>query len=89
MPEHNLAAIWGPTLLTVEGGPEGVATATAADFARTSAEADVCRDLVAGYRRLFGVTEEEISREEKIMRKTENFNRNPNPIKLSGEGDFY
>ncbi len=78
MPDFNLAAIWGPTLLTVDE------QAAPSNFAQTSAEADVCRDLIEHYRRLFSVTDEEISREEKIMKKTENFNRNPNPIKLSG-----
>jgi len=78
MPNYNLAAIWGPTLLTVDGQ-------SASDFARTSAEADVCKDLIDNYRDLFNVTKEELDREEAIMRKTENFNRNPNPVKISGE----
>ncbi len=78
MPDYNLAAIWGPTLLTVDGQPAPF------NFAQTSGEADVCRDLIEHFKELFDVTEEEISREEKIMKKTENFNRNPNPVKLSG-----
>ena len=56
---------------------------SASDFARTSAEADVCKDLIDNYRDLFNVTKEELDREEAIMRKTENFNRNPNPVKVS------
>ena len=55
---------------------------SASDFARTSAEADVCKDLIDNYRDLFNVTKEELDREEAIMRKTENFNRNPNPVKV-------
>ena len=77
MPNYNLASIWGPTLLTVDGQ-------TASDFAQTNAEADACKDLIDNYRSLFDVSDEEIEREEEIMKKTENFNRNPNPVKLSG-----
>ena len=81
MPDYNLAAIWGPTLLTVDGQE-------ATDFAQTSGEADVCRDLVNNFKELFDVTQEELQREEEILRKAENFNRNPNPVKLSGEKTF-
>jgi hypothetical protein len=78
MPNYNLAAIWGPTLLTVDGQ-------SATGFAQTSAEADVCKDLIDNYRDLFNVTREEMEREEEIMKKTESFNRNPNPVKVSGK----
>ena len=78
MPTNNLAAIWGPTLLTVDG-------LTALDFAQTTGEADVCKDLLDNYSVLFDVTAEEIQLEEEIMKKTENFNRNPMPKKLTGE----
>lgn len=77
MSRSNLAAIWGPTLLTVDGQE-------ANDFARTSGEADVCADLILHYRTLFNVTTEEIQREEEIIKKTKSFNQNPNPVKLSG-----
>jgi hypothetical protein len=77
MPNYNLAAIWGPTLLTVDGQD-------AADFGQTSAEADVCKDLIDNYMRLFSVSREEIDREMEIMKKTESFNRNPLPVKVSG-----
>ena len=43
----------------------------------------MCKDLIDNYRDLFNVTKEELDREEAIMRKTENFNRNPNPVKVS------
>ncbi len=79
MPAHNLAAIWGPTLLTVDGQE------TPADFVRTSAEADICKDLIDNYANLFDVSPEEMEREERIVRKTKSFNRNPNPVKVSGE----
>ncbi len=78
MPNYNLAAIWGPTLLTVDG------QSAPSDFGQTSGEADVCKDLIDNYRDLFNVTREEIDREEEIMRKTESFNKNPNPVKISG-----
>jgi len=74
----NLAAIWGPTLLSTDGDP-------VADFSRTSAEAEVCADLISGFTSLFSATDEELEREERIVRKTQSFSRNPNPVKLSGE----
>ena len=73
----NLAAIWGPTLLTVDGQ-------AALNFAQTSGESDVCKDLIEFFMELFDVSKEEMDREEEIMKKQENFNRNPNPVKLSG-----
>lgn len=78
MPNYNLAAIWGPTLLTVDGQ-------AAMDFAKTSGEADVCRDLIDGFKDLFNVSQEELDREDEIMMKQERFDRNPNPVKLSGK----
>lgn len=77
MPNYNLAAIWGPTLLTVDN-------LAAQNFAQTSGEAEVCRILIDNYQDLFKATKEELEREEEIMKKTENFNRNPNPVKISG-----
>lgn len=78
MSNFNLAAIWGPTLLTVDSQP-------ASNFARTSGEADVCKDLIDHYLRLFKVTREELDREEEILKKTQSFDRNPMPIKITGE----
>jgi len=77
----NLAAIWGPTLLATDAEP----AAALADFSRTSAEAEVCADLISGYADLFSATQEELAREERIVEKTASFSRNPNPVKLSGE----
>ena len=48
-------------------------------------ESDVCKDLIEHYAIFFKVEPEEIRREEEIVRKTENFSKNPNPVKLSGE----
>ncbi|XP_040570761.1 arf-GAP with Rho-GAP domain, ANK repeat and PH domain-containing protein 2 isoform X2 [Lepeophtheirus salmonis] len=56
MTNCNLASIWGPTLLTVDGQK-------ANDFARTSGESDVCRDLIEHYSELFDVKPEELKRE--------------------------
>lgn len=78
MSNFNLAAIWGPTLLTVDSQP-------ASNFARTSGEADVCKDLIDHYLRLFKVTREELDREEEILKKTQSFDRNPMPIKITGK----
>merc|ERR1719402_607587 len=42
MPVYNLAPLWGPTLLTVDGQE-------ASQFAQTSGEMEVCADLVSNY----------------------------------------
>ncbi len=46
MPNYNLAALWGPTLLTVD-------SSEATPF--TSSESDVCKDLIDLYEGLFKV----------------------------------
>ena len=80
MPNYNLAAIWGPTLLTVDG-------LEASNFARTSGEADVCKDLIDNYEDLFNVNKEELDRERKITEVLERINlhdRGRCPLKRSG-----
>ena len=78
MPICNLSALWGPTLLTVDGQ-------VAKNFAKTGGESVVCKDLIEFFMELFDVSQEEMDREEEIMKKQENFNLNPNPVKLSGK----
>ena len=81
MPNYNLAAIWGPTLLTVDG-------LEALNFARTSGESDVCKDLIDNYEELFNVNQEELERERKITEVLERINlhdRGQCPLKRSGE----
>jgi len=46
MPNYNLAALWGPTLLTVD-------SSETAGF--SSAESEVCKDLIDLYEGLFNV----------------------------------
>ena len=80
MPNYNLAAIWGPTLLTVDG-------LEASNFARTSGESDVCKDLIDNYEELFNVNQEELDRERKITEVLERINlhdRGRCPLKRSG-----
>ena len=80
MPNYNLAAIWGPTLLTVDGQE-------AQDFAKTSGESDVCRDLIDHYAELFNVGDEELQREKKItevLEKISPSSGNHGYIKQSG-----
>jgi hypothetical protein len=80
MPNYNLAAIWGPTLLTVDG-------LEASNFARTSGESDVCKDLIDNYEELFNVNQEELDRERQITEVLERINlhdRGRCPLKRSG-----
>merc|ERR1719402_1295879 len=55
MPVYNLAPLWGPTLLTVDGQE-------ASQFAQTSGEMEVCADLVSNYPWLFNVELEELEK---------------------------
>ena len=85
MPNYNLAAIWGPTLLTVDG-------LEASNFARTSGESDVCKDLIDNYEELFNVNQEELERERKITEVLERINRHDrgrSPLKRSGSIFFF
>ena len=68
MPNYNLGAIWGPSLLTVD-------SMEASTFAQTSNESDVCRDLIDYYKILFDVPEEELKREAKISQVLEKINQ--------------
>ena len=68
MPNYNLGAIWGPSLLTVD-------KMEASTFAQTSNESDVCRDLIDYYKILFDVPEEELKREAKISQVLEKINQ--------------
>ena len=59
MPNYNLGAIWGPSLLTVD-------SMEASNYSQTSTESDVCRDLIDNYMFVFDVAEEELQKEAKI-----------------------
>ena len=68
MPNYNLGAIWGPTLLTVD-------SMQASSFEQTQGEADVCRDLIDDYLNIFDVKEEEMVKEAKISEVLERINK--------------
>ena len=81
MPNYNLGAIWGPSLLTVD-------SMEASTYAQTSGESDVCRDLIDNYRFVFDVPEEEIRKELKIsetLEKINKFDRGRCLLKRSGK----
>ena len=67
MPVYNLAPLWGPTLLTVDGQE-------ASQFAQTSGEMEVCADLVSNYPWLFNVELEEVEKEKKMLEVLEKIN---------------
>ena len=68
MPNYNLGAIWGPSLLTVD-------SMEASTYAQTSSESDVCRDLIDNYMFIFDVAEEELEKEAKISETLEKINK--------------
>merc|ERR1719402_253072 len=67
MPVYNLAPLWGPTLLTVDGQE-------ASQFAQTSGEMEVCADLVSNHPWLFNVELEEVEKEKKMLEVLEKIN---------------
>lgn len=68
MPNYNLGAIWGPSLLTVD-------SMEASTFAQTNNESDVCRDLIDNYMHVFDVQEDELVKEAKISEVIERINK--------------
>lgn len=81
MPNYNLGAIWGPSLLTVD-------SMEASTYAQTSSESDVCRDLIDYYTILFDVPPEELEREAKIsevLEKLSKYDRGRCLLKRSGK----
>ena len=81
MPNYNLGAIWGPSLLTVD-------SMEASTYAQTSSESDVCRDLIDNYMFIFDVAEEELEKEAKISETLEKINkhdRGRQALKRSGK----
>jgi len=81
MPNYNLGAIWGPSLLTVD-------SMEASTYSQTSTESDVCRDLIDFYMFIFDVAEEELQKEAKISETLEKINkhdRGRQALKRSGD----
>ena len=61
MPVSNLAALWGPTILTVDG-------MTGFDFSETAVEVQVISDLTDHFYDLFNVNEQDVIRENNLIR---------------------
>ena len=81
MPNYNLGAIWGPSLLTVD-------TMQASTYAQTSSESDVCRDLIDNYKLIFNVNDDELKKEAIIsetLEKINKFDRGRCLLKRSGK----
>ena len=80
MPNYNLGAIWGPSLLTVD-------SMTPSNYEQTSSESDVCRDLIDNYKSVFDVADEELEKEAKIsevLEKISKYDRGRCLLKRSG-----
>ena len=80
MPNYNLGAIWGPSLLTVD-------SMTPSNYEQTSSESDVCRDLIDNYKSIFDVADEELEKEAKIsevLEKISKYDRGRCLLKRSG-----
>ncbi|CAB0006272.1 unnamed protein product [Nesidiocoris tenuis] len=78
MPVENLAAIWAPTLMSVEGKR---------NLEWSKKECEVISDLIAHYKAVFLVDCEEVDREKRIQEVLERVNSSPNlpPPKPSGD----
>lgn len=80
MPEQNLAAIWAPTLMHVEG-KEGIEW--------TKKECEVITDLILNYKSVFQVEDEEAKREKRILEVLEKVHESPNTLPIpKPSGDF-
>ena len=66
MTNINLAALWGPTIMTVDGQNLGIPSQGLAGFVQSNSESDVCMDLLEHYADIFDVPVEEFERERKI-----------------------
>ena len=87
MTNINLAALWGPTIMTVDSQMEDQG-AGLAGFIQSNAESDVCVDLLEHYALLFDVPEEEFERERKIsdvLQKLHRADRGRCILKSSGD----
>jgi len=79
MPVINLAPLWGPNMLIVDGQEQ--------DFGETSRETIVCGDLITNYPYLFDVDMDELDKEKKLVEVLDKIN-NPTPSTLKRSGDI-
>ncbi|KAL0279711.1 UNVERIFIED_CONTAM: hypothetical protein PYX00_001209 [Menopon gallinae] len=70
---ENLAAIWGPTLLHVQGG-------VSLDPNWSRVESSVLNDLITHFPSVFEVDKAELDREMKILQVLENYHNNSNHV---------
>jgi len=91
MPVYNLAPLWGPNMLTVDGQE-------ASQFAQTSGEMEVfhavgnistlvCADLITNYPWLFNVDNIEVEKERRMLEVLEKINF-PTPTSMKRSGDI-
>jgi len=91
MPVYNLAPLWGPNMLTVDGQE-------ASQFAQTSGEMEVfhamgnistlvCADLITNYPWLFNVDNLEVEKERRMLEVLEKINF-PTPTSMKRSGDI-
>jgi len=80
MPVYNLAPLWGPNMLTVDGQE-------ASQFAQTSGEMEVCADLITNYPWLFNVDNTEVEKERRMLEVLEKINF-PTPTSMKRSGDI-
>merc|ERR1719461_1675791 len=91
MPVYNLAPLWGPNILTVDGQE-------ASQFAQTSGEMEVfhavgnistlvCADLITNYPWLFNVDNVEVEKERRMLEVLEKINF-PTPTSMKRSGDI-
>jgi len=79
MPVFNLAPLWGPNMLIVDGQ-------AGQGFGETREETDVCADLITNYPYLFDVEMEELDKERKLVSVLERINHpTPSTVKRSGD----
>ena len=93
MPVFNLAPLWGPNILTVDGQDRGQG-----GFGQTSGEMEtfqqlgsastaVCADLIHHYPALFNVDNREVEQERRMLEVLEKINF-PTPTSMKRSGDI-
>ena len=87
MTATNLSALWGPTLLTVDGKSDEIVSMNS--FSDTSHEAEVCMNFLDHFLTLFNVDPDELKREEDILTVLKKVNmRNKGKVLQNPSGNF-
>ena len=87
MTATNLSALWGPTLLTVDGKSDEIVSMNS--FGDTSHEAEVCMNFLDHFLTLFNVDPDELKREEDILTVLKKVNmRNKGKVLQNPSGNF-